>query len=77
VLWEGGAAIDLNSRIDPSTPGWLLTEATRINDLGQIIGRGVFDGQFRAFLATPIPEPSSICGILVIAAYAIRSLRSR
>jgi uncharacterized membrane protein len=77
VLWESGSALDLNSLIDPGTPGWLLTEAMRINDRGQIIGRGVFDGQFRAFLATPIPEPSSICAMLVITACAFRSHRSR
>ena len=35
---------DLNSLL-PSGSGWTLTEATGINDLGQIVGDGTIDGQ--------------------------------
>ncbi len=51
--------IDLNTLIDPAS-GWILTSARDINDAGQITGTGLFDGQPRAFLLTPVPEPSSV-----------------
>ncbi len=40
--------------------GWLLVEATAINDHGVIVGNGLFQGEPRAFMATPVPEPSSV-----------------
>jgi len=54
---------DLNSLIDPSL-GWVLQEATGINDSGQIVGYGTGpSGQTDAFLLTPTPspEPSTLC----------------
>jgi probable HAF family extracellular repeat protein len=59
---------DLNSLIAPA-PGWTLVEATAINDRGQIVGFGVNpDGQGRAFLLTPTPEP---CTLALLAGGAI------
>ena len=46
--------LDLNDLIPPDS-GWLLQRANDINDQGQIVGRGITDGQFRAFLLTPLP----------------------
>ena len=51
VLWQDGAAIDLNQLI--AAPGWQLSAATGLNNLGQIAGVGTHDGQVRAFLLTP------------------------
>lgn len=51
VLWREGAAIDLN--ILAAAPGWILSAATGINDVRQIVGVGVRDGRIRAFLLTP------------------------
>jgi probable HAF family extracellular repeat protein len=47
--------VDLNDFIDPSS-GWVLTDALDINNSGQIVGIGSFNGQQfpRAFLLTPI-----------------------
>lgn len=63
-VYNGSGAIqDLNNLVDPtSASGWTLTDANAINDLGQIVGYGyvVGNGGERAFLLTPIPEPSSI-----------------
>lgn len=60
VLWEdGGAAINLNDRI-PGGSGWLLNDARGINDAGQIVGNGRLNGVPRAFLLTPVPEPTGI-----------------
>lgn len=53
VLWLRTRAIDLNSRI-PAGSGWVLWSANGINDRGQIVGEGTFNGRKRAFLLTPI-----------------------
>lgn len=62
-LWEEGELIDLNSLIAHET-GWELTSAFEINNNGDIIGVGNFNGEQRGFVAKAIPEPSSILGIL-------------
>jgi probable HAF family extracellular repeat protein len=62
ALFSGGTATDLNSLI-PSNSGWTLKEAWAINDLGQIVGWGgnpSLGGGNRAFLLTPVPEPTSL-----------------
>jgi len=61
LLFEGGSGFNLNTLI-PSASGWDLTEATGINDDGQIIGLGTLNGVSSAFLLTPttVPEPTSI-----------------
>ena len=53
-LYSNGQMTDLNDLIDPSL-GITLTEATGINDHGQIVANGGLD----AYLLTPIPEPST------------------
>jgi probable HAF family extracellular repeat protein len=64
-LYDGTSLIDLNSRIDPAS-GWLLQRAYSITDGGYIAGYGTFNsGGARAFLLTPVPEPTSLafCGL--------------
>lgn len=65
VLWQNGQLIDLNDQsvLDSS---WKLTEALQINDAGQIIGIGSFNGQQTGFLLSPepIPEPSQVLGTI-------------
>lgn len=51
VLWQNGSAIVLNSLV--TTPGWVLTSATGINDVRQIVGVGLRNGQVRAFRLDP------------------------
>lgn len=60
-VWRDGAMTDLNMLISPQS-GWELTSATDINSEGKIIGNGVFNAQYRAFLLTPIAvsEPRGI-----------------
>ncbi|BAY27000.1 hypothetical protein NIES2100_68200 [Calothrix sp. NIES-2100] len=60
-LWENGVMTDLNNLI-PTTTSWEIISPWAINDLGQIAGVGVRNGQLRAFLMTPksVPEPTSI-----------------
>jgi probable HAF family extracellular repeat protein len=52
VLFDRGVLRDLN-RLIPADARWRLTEARDINDSGQIVGTGIFNGQVRAFLLTP------------------------
>ncbi len=83
-LWyQNGVITDLNTFL-PANSGWQLTEATGINNAGQIVGNGTFGGQQHAFLldlngqSAAAPEPGS--WTLGIAAMALmqggRRLRS-
>lgn len=48
-LWRNGVLLDLNSLIPPAS-GWVLTNATAINEVNEIAGNGLFNGQPRAFI---------------------------
>jgi uncharacterized membrane protein len=48
ILWRDGAVIDLTDALADSS--WRLVEASGINDRGQIVGLGLFNGAVRAFL---------------------------
>jgi probable HAF family extracellular repeat protein len=68
-LYDSGVMIDLNTLI-AATSGWVLEQATGINDSGQIVGNGTFNGEAAAFLLTPTnaavenvistPEPGTL-----------------
>lgn len=51
-LWENGVMRHLNDLIDPAS-GWELRSARGINDRGQIVGHGLYQGQLRAYLLEP------------------------
>lgn len=53
VLWKDGAQVDLNTLI-PANSGWVLQTAWDINEKGQIVGYGTYDGKTQAFLLTPV-----------------------
>jgi probable HAF family extracellular repeat protein len=53
ALWTNGNVIDLNQALSP-TSGWQLTDAQAINARGQITGGGLINGEFHAFLMTPV-----------------------
>jgi probable HAF family extracellular repeat protein len=80
VVWRpGGVAQDLNDLLDVSGAGWVVEEALDINDQGQIVGRGRYNGVSRAVLLTVIPEPSTLLlmlsslGFCVIGRLALRN----
>ena len=56
-LYRDGSMINLNTLL-PAGSGWELKAANDINDAGQIVGRGLFNGQERAFLMMPAPTPT-------------------
>jgi probable HAF family extracellular repeat protein len=57
-FYDGTAMYDLNGLI-PTGTGWVLNEASAINDNGQIAGYGTINGQTHAFLLTPISPATS------------------
>jgi uncharacterized membrane protein len=58
-LYDQGTLYQLFSLVESaSVQGWSqLATAYAINDLGQIVGEGIHNGQGRAFLATPVGAP--------------------
>lgn len=80
-----GAMVDLNALLDPmSSAGWTITNARGINDLGQIVGIGLYrpDGPngrlfVRGVLLTPIiPESSSYLLLATGTALIVCALRN-
>jgi probable HAF family extracellular repeat protein len=69
ILWEDGAAIDLNSFLSASmvSQGWVLEHANGINDQGEIVGDAfnIFTSTTQAFLlATAVPEADTYAMLL-------------
>jgi len=58
AILADGIATDLNSLIPPNS-GTFLTDALKINNLGQILASGSVNGEKHSYLLTPQPEPSS------------------
>jgi uncharacterized membrane protein len=70
-LYTGGQIVSLQGLLPLSASShWSDLDATGINDAGQIVGQGLYDGKEQAFLMTPdsvnAPEPASwlIFGLL-------------
>jgi probable HAF family extracellular repeat protein len=65
-LWTNGMMYDMNDLLAPGSTGWNLAYAAAINDDGWVVGYGTNpQGQLEAFLAEPVPEPSSLCLLFV------------
>lgn len=56
ALWERGVWRDLNLLVAPGS-GWTLEVANAINDAGNVVGRGTFNGAWRAFLLRRVATP--------------------
>jgi probable HAF family extracellular repeat protein len=54
VLWQDGMVLDLNALY--AGAGWTLVTATAINNVGQIAGVALVNGQPRAFLLSPLGQ---------------------
>jgi len=65
-LWEDGVMLNLNDLI-PEVGGQWVDCATGINDNGWIICRGTAEGRDQAFLLTPIPEPTTLSLLALLA----------
>ena len=53
VLWHQNKIYDLN-RLIVQNHDWILSEAQDINNKGEIIGTGMYQGKQRGFLLKPI-----------------------
>lgn len=73
-----GAVINLNDMLPPDS-GWVLYDATDINDAGQIVGSGSHNGQPRAFLLTPTGVLGAFCDVAFGRSYteAVAALAAR
>jgi probable HAF family extracellular repeat protein len=69
-LWDSGTMVDLNSLLPPAS-GWVLTRAISIDDAGEIIGIGTFNGTKSGFKLTPVPEPAAIAGVTAMTVAAL------
>jgi probable HAF family extracellular repeat protein len=56
VLYRKGTVRDLNELVDASGNGWHLHMADGVNNSGQIVGKGVLNGAWHAFLLTPVKK---------------------
>ncbi len=63
TLWKNGNVFDLNSLIAPIA-GLTLVQANAINSIGQIAVYGVLNGEARAILLSPVPEPETYAMLL-------------
>lgn len=52
IYTEAGGMVDLNTLIDPLSE-WELIDAYEVNSAGQIVGQGLIDDEYHAFLLTP------------------------
>lgn len=67
--YNNGVMTDLDDLIGAGS-GWSIQEAQGINNRGQIVGAGMYNGQYRAFVMTQaVPEPASmaVLGLGVVA----------
>lgn len=53
---KDGSFVDLESLLPPNS-GWQLNIAQDVNNVGQIIGVGTYQGGVSAFIMSPVPEP--------------------
>ena len=59
VAWIDGQVIDLNSLL-PANSGWVLQDATGINDSGVIVGTGTYNGVNSSFELTLGSDPTPL-----------------
>jgi len=57
-LWRNGTMTDLNTVLAPNS-GWVLQTAELINDAGQIVGSGLFNGNSTWFLLSLPPAATN------------------
>jgi len=79
IIWDRKYGMrQLNELLHPvSGRGWSIAVVSDINNAGQIVGEGEYQGQSRAILLTPIPEPAWEWMMVPMGVVACRALRAR
>jgi probable HAF family extracellular repeat protein len=62
VLWEGGVIADLNTLLSAGS-GWDLQAVDKINDRGQILAGGIYNGAWHSVLLSPPPPDDDHDGV--------------
>lgn len=80
TIWKDGQVYNLETLVPNLDPAWELHGAFDVSDDGKIVGFGVYNDQFTAFMLTPgaVPEPSmlSLATIVMLPAFARRRRRA-
>lgn len=77
-IWtEADGIHDLQALLDESGAGWDLHFAVDVNESGQIVGRGSYQGRIQGFLLTPVPEPAAAALLLLPAGASLWRRRTR
>lgn len=58
-LYEGDIMIDLNDLLAENSDWTALISANDINNRGEVVGQGLINGEYHAFLLTPVPTPAA------------------
>ena len=77
-VYNGSGSIEnLNDLLLDPGHGWTITEATAINDRGQIAAEAYQQesGENQVVLLTPSPEPSSL-SLVIVAAFGLLAIKS-
>jgi len=76
MFYENGQMYELLSQLQNPT-GWsVLFQASGVNDLGQIVGVGIYNDEIRTYVATPVPEPTTF-GLMLCGASALLARRRK
>jgi probable HAF family extracellular repeat protein len=77
-VWsESGGMRNLNDLLDASGAGWTLSLPQAINNLGQIVVVGQFDGKEATALLTPVPEVTAAAVAATFTPFALLARRRR
>ena len=77
-LYRDGRMYELGTLLTDRAGGVELLFATDINDAGQIVGTALVNGETRAYLLTPVPEPAIYRTLLLgLAVLGLSVLRRR
>lgn len=75
-IYRNGTMTALDT-LTPTATGWsAFTDARGINALGQIVGTGIYNGEIKGFVMTPVPEPASMAALGLGALALLRRRRA-
>jgi probable HAF family extracellular repeat protein len=75
-LWTAAdGMLDLTTLLNASGQGWSLDNASAINNWGQVLVTGTFNGVHGAAILTPVPEPAAVAVALLASSTLLRRHR--